>query len=61
MPSCARHQTTSNKKLAMYLVTVMMILCSICGFLGMCLNHWVVPIQAKAEGDLENKGVRRFG
>ena len=45
----------------MYLVTVMMILCSICGFLGMCLNHWVVPIQAKAEGDLENKGVRRFG
>jgi len=45
----------------MYLVTVMMVLCSICGFLGMCMNRWVVPVQAKAEGDMESEALRRFG
>ena len=60
-PATPPPQTTSQKKLAMYLVTVMMVLCSICGFLGMCMNRWVVPVQAKAEGDMESEGLRRFG
>ena len=57
-------ETTSSKKLAMYLITFMMAVCAVCAFVSMLINEWTVPLQAHAYAgaDIEAKGnQRKFG
>ena len=57
-------ETTSSKKLAMYLITFLMAASAVCAFVSMLINEWMVPLQAHAYtgADIEAKGTqRKFG
>ena len=57
-------ETTSSKKLAMYLVTFMLAVCAVCAFVSMLANEWSVPLAAHAYmgNELGPKPLqRRFG